>query len=181
LIIIFFYLISLFVSPILYSRYVAFLSPLAYLFVFVGLIYLYKSAKYIFSSILLTYLILFANLVFVLITNINWTDYIILKSLKNVPIYTEEVLDIMPCTYYSSSCIFVGDLSQTINYVGAAQVSDSITTIPNWQIVNQNNISIIYRENLKAEILAVLSIQGYKKIQKVNLGDNVYFEQLHKL
>ncbi|MGI5828159.1 MAG: glycosyltransferase family 39 protein [Patescibacteria group bacterium] len=173
------YFASMYVTPILYSRYLSFLIPLTVLGAFLGLMTLKQFSIKGFYIILATYLILNSLIIKEYILRPSKTNYAFIKELAQGPIYTDEVLDVTPCVYYSSQCYFVGEISETPRHIGPAQLV-TLPHISSWEKVKHDNIFVLGRDGLSEKGQEALLKLAYKKVESVSLGDGVVLAKYQK-
>lgn len=174
------YVFSVVVSPVLYVRYMSYVSPFALLLVFIGFVLIKRLSRIILLITILIYFSLAGVIYSDFVLGATKTDYKKLSNLNNLVIYTDEPLAIMPCVYYSSNCFFVGDIKNTPHYIGASQLNN-IQAINAWVDINNSQFAVLYQYNLDPKALEVLTEKGFKSVEKIDLGDGIYFEKLSKI
>jgi len=172
-----FYFFSMYISPLLYSRYLSFLAPFALLLVIYSFVWLKRIHPLLFVVIFTLYIVRTGEVVQDLTKEISKTRYEKLALFEDKTVYTDEVLDIMPCIFYHKHCYFVGDVGNTLRYVGAAQLSN-VPSLSSWEEITGNEITILYRDEVSDEGKAVLD--GFVEHYSVPLGDGVRISEFKK-
>ncbi len=166
------YLFSILVAPILYYRYITFLAPQVIIIIFIAMVT--KINRGFYSKFIL-FAISIINLLLVtdLILGNSRTDYRKIISIGPNKIYSNEVLDIMPCIYYNPQCRFVGGAKDTLHFVGLSQLPN-IITVDNWQMVlNDKSFWIIYRTPINQDLGLFIKKYNFVEIELKDLGDGV--------
>jgi hypothetical protein len=165
------YLVSFFITPVLYSRYLSILSPFVVIGTFIGLITVRKFSKFGFWAIFLIYITLNTLILREYVLRPSRTRYAHLQNITDARIYTSEVLDVTPCIYYSDRCYFVGDISKTARHVGPAQLA-SLPSISSWNEVEGDKIYVLQRKDLPSDVLELLASKSYGRVDHLRLGNS---------
>ncbi len=171
-----FYGTSIFGNPILYKRYISFLSPHAIILLFTGLVTLYQRLPRIAVVSGLVFIVLVLLVMNDYRLGLSKTHYQELQRMSSVEIFTDEAVDVMPCLYYHPKCWFVGNPKNTPHYIGTTQLP-TIVSITSWADVKQSTFFVLYRKQLSQEAASALAAQYVPIKNAISLGDDVYLQR----
>jgi hypothetical protein len=161
---------SWYITPLTYPRYFAFLNPFALLCIFFAFVFLRNFSRPILLLFLAGYLYL-SGLIAHDYFKSSPVNYSIIANFSNVPIYSPEVLDIMPCVFYHPECRYVGNTKDTSRYIGVSSLPN-IPSITSWHEVQEDKIIVLYKDYNHDEVLADLKAVGFEPVSSHVLGDH---------
>jgi mannosyltransferase len=175
-----FYFFSFLVSPVLYVRYLSFLSFYVPFLVFAALVWLKKHSLPLFMLSVSVYFFLNSLILRDFINTPSQTDYRLLQNYRNEVVYTWSALDITPCSYYVN-CIYVGELNDTPRYIGAAQLDLYLKSITSEEEIKTEDFLVLHRRNLPPELVEIVESNKLSLATKDSLGSGVYISRYRRL